>query len=602
MSADRIVQVGNFKIACYDKSGVEQWRAKLGPIDEDSTTWSSVDFWDGSASDRVTDARVLFDQFSNRFVVTTIEIDIVPCFIDIAISKTATPANSRGDYNNGDPEAAWYKFRVNATLYPCPPPDEATPYSIDYPTLAVTGGAGPDDGLIVITSRETGGAELPQCFMGHGVHFLRKPPTGSWTYDPIFYASASNYRNLGLVGPANVNNFVSLPMPAHFFGTVSPETVYVAQIASFGQQPGVLRLTAVTNVWAALTKAQHDLSVDQIDQLAGPVPKQLCPPPTGSSSWIDPTPGNIQSVAWRNGRLYCAYEHFKPAYAGGPVTRFVARWNEIDLNGWPHSGQSPTVRQKGVLDGGRVFYNAAQADDRPVHYLYPMLMPMPNGDISLFVSRAYEKGFMSLHATAHRAALDPLDHMGAALALLRGPQVGVTTLDELGRPVDDGDVSWGEYNGIALDPADGSRIWTVGVVGRCAHPISICTTCPGGGQRQGKLWASVGSYVASTAPTHVLTLRRPNVDLPSARIKIMPPDTGAQLDTILTSTTTSAQYRYAQGTAVTLRAPEDEDVPPYEFVHWLLDGEPAPPLPGDPRQVQVTMSQDHTVIPLFQLP
>jgi len=67
IGVDRIVQVGNYRIGCYDRQGNELWRARLNndPADEDPG-FSPNYFWegvDGGQGDGGVDASMLYDQF-----------------------------------------------------------------------------------------------------------------------------------------------------------------------------------------------------------------------------------------------------------------------------------------------------------------------------------------------------------------------------------------------------------------------------------------------------------------------------------------------------------------------------------------------------------
>lgn len=567
VGVNRIVQTGNHRIICYNRSGVEQWRALTNNAIEDSS-WSSNYFWSGFAGVGGVDARILYDQFNKRFIFMTMQPS--PAYLYLAISK-GYDENTRPN----DPltfDTAWDKFYIQTKL--CDPnnPNNCTDIQFDFPGLGLT-----DQALYLtaLQSLQSGGG-------GHSLHMFRAPWTGT-----------GNYNNLDLPTAGSdllMNHFQKFPMPAHFFGSMSVETMYLVQLWKRQDTDGngKLRLTAITNPFSQPpTKQEFILSVPPYETIGSTSLVQLCPTDKG----IAPSQGNIQNVVWRpdgtNGKLYFTHEVRLDSLTAND--RFAVRWYEVNLRGWPQTlSPGPTIVQAGLLDGGRVFINDDPADDRPVHYIYPLIMPLESGDITLFLTQTYARSYPELRWTARRVnAGDPTHQMGAPLALMKAGTAGVQNAHQ-----------WGEYQGIALDPANGNRAWATGELGRCPSPP--CSECSGGGVYQSTFHSAVGSYQAPQTAAQTMTLQVQGVGASTTvHVKLMPPDMGALADAALQPGQTATR-KYPHGTSVTLRAPRDEDVPGYDFSHWTINGLQISPPPGEPRQLTLVILGTRNVVAVYQ--
>jgi hypothetical protein len=88
---------------------------------------------------------------------------------------------------------------------------------------------------------------------------------------------------------------------------------------------------------------------------------------------------------------------------------------------------------------------------RAAHYFYPAGCPDANGNFVLVFSRSGTAEFGSIGYTGRRAA-DPLGSLQAS-ALLKAGVAHYQALDSSGRN------RWGDYNGVAADPASPRLVW-----------------------------------------------------------------------------------------------------------------------------------------------
>jgi hypothetical protein len=99
----------------------------------------------------------------------------------------------------------------------------------------------------------------------------------------------------------------------------------------------------------------------------------------------------------------------------------------------------PAVVQQGV-------FGAATG-----HYFYPAACPDNNGNLTMVFSRCGPAEFGSVLFTGRRAT-DPLGTLQGS-AMLRAGVANYVGLDSGGRN------RWGDYNGVASDPANGRQVW-----------------------------------------------------------------------------------------------------------------------------------------------
>ena len=181
-----------------------------------------------------------------------------------------------------------------------------------------------------------------------------------------------------------------------------------------------VRLYALTNPLSTPSFVSTNLTVPAYG------PPELVPQ-AGTSVKFQTFDARFWSVAHRNGSLWATH-HINS-------DRCLARWYEIAMNGWPSSGQQPSLVQWGNIDPGpgiRTFFSAITVDDA--------------GNAAMVFARSSPTEFPSM-ATAYRAHSDAPGTFQPS-EIRKSSNAPWTANDR-----------WGDYAAIAIDPVDGFTVW-----------------------------------------------------------------------------------------------------------------------------------------------
>lgn len=296
---------------------------------------------------------------------------------------------------SSNPLGPWRNYRFNAMLNG----STATNNWADYPALGV------DNQALYITTN--------QFAFGGGFQYAKIrviPKAGPYSGGAAPYHDFFNLKN------ANGTTAFTI-QPCHTFGAPGAE-----YLVNTGFPSGnFLTLWEITNPASpTLTRKQVTISPyslpPQADQSGGA-------PPLNS--------GDVRVLhAVYRGDLWTA---FTTAHNwGSPPNTCVIQWCQIRVGG-------PAVVQQGV-------YGAAK-----LHYFYPASCPDNNGNLTMVFSRSGPNEFGSIRFTGRRSTDLPGTLQGSAL--LRAGVAHYNRLDTSGRN------RWGDYAGVAADPANPRVIW-----------------------------------------------------------------------------------------------------------------------------------------------
>jgi len=373
---NHIVTTVNSAIAFYDRDGNQLFSSPLGEP-------GSPGFFEtvGADSNFVFDPKCFYDQRTDRFVVIALEHRNGESWIDIAVS------------DDSDPNGIWYKYRTFSLIQA-----GASTYWVDYP------GLGFDENAIYVTGNlfiETGGGSG---FNGQLFRIFDKAPM--LVGDPITFTDFAP------------NTGASLQV-AQTFGS-APQCYFVSR-----QTNNSLRVWTIND--PLNSPSVQSFEVGQMGGAFGP--SQDAPNPGGGL--ISTLDGRLINVHYRDGNLYAAHG------IDGPPGLTVARWYHMELNGWPSSGNAPTLAQQGEVTG-----SAGQ------HYFFPAIYSDKFDNVGLIMARSSAAEFASVQVSG-RTPSDPLGTMSTPIELAIG-DTGTS-----GR--------WGDYLDIAMDPNNDSTFWIIGM-------------------------------------------------------------------------------------------------------------------------------------------
>lgn len=203
-----------------------------------------------------------------------------------------------------------------------------------------------------------------------------------------------------------------------------------------------------TNLFALSVDSSDRLKVQSVDATSAksvtvtvpPVgqPQGSVPGPSGHN--LDALDGRLMNAIYRSGTIVATH-----AGTLGSDPKLVSRWYDINLNSWPTGSNAPKLTQSGNVAGPAGAY-----------YHMPAVAKNKRNEMALVFTRTTSSIQADLMVTG-RKSTDAPGTMGA-------PVIQSTT------PVPYGGAGgynrWGDYFGMAVDPADDLTFWAYGMVGR----------------------------------------------------------------------------------------------------------------------------------------
>jgi hypothetical protein len=386
-------------------NGLVRVQSKDGTI---LSTVTNTAFWTiGHAGGA--DPRVIYDPYSSRWIMSVfsgsvpVGSNVGPGEVKVAVSATS------------DPTGAWYQYLVDYD-----PADQTSP---DYPTL------GFNKDWIVINSATVSAS-------------------GGVTSGKVYvFNKASLYAG----GLGTVSQFAVGPntkMPASTYDA-SLSTVYLVETVGTG-----LIVSTITGPANAPVFTSGVYSISAPGGLSWTnFPPSMNYLPQACGNGIDALDGRIQTVAFRNGSLWCAHH----AFLSGP-SRASVQWWEVDLTG------SPVVMQFGRVDDAT----------GQTMYAFPNLAVNANDDMLIGYSRFSGTQFPSSNY-AFRAGTDPLNTLRDDTVIRAGTACWVYD------PTPSFRNRFGDYCGASPDP-NGTDLWAM------PHAAYVIVS---GRSREAAIWARV---------------------------------------------------------------------------------------------------------------
>jgi len=337
----------------------------------------SFGFWGAQgATGFVFDPECLYDPHSGRFFAMACERGSNGLsYYLLAVSDDSNPVGT------------WHKYRIHT------PVDN----DIDSPNMGI------DEDVVYLTADFFGPDK-------YGILMIEKAP--------LLSGGSINSRSMTITGASEQ----SMGIPIHF--STGLPAGYIIQSAETGTPNGItfseVRFHALQNQLGTPTRVTVDVAVPTYSY-----PNQ--PPQQGTSNRPFLFEPRFWSCMEVNGSLW-AVHHVNS-------TRARARWYEFRMNGWPDSGQDPTLRQSGELDYGG-----------GVHTFFPSIAADAEGNAAIVFARSSSTEFISM-GRAFRRHDDALGTFRPMEFVKRStvPYTGA------GR--------WGDYSHVEPDPAEPDVFW-----------------------------------------------------------------------------------------------------------------------------------------------
>ena len=296
-----------------------------------------------------------------------------------------------------DPLGVWLNYRLDATK----DGDTATSNWADYPSLGV------DNRALYVTANMF-------AFGGNFQYAKIRviPKAGPYSGGPAPYFDFVKLKNAD-------NTLAFTIQPCHTFG--APQVEYLVNSAF--PRGNFLTLWQITNPTVAPSLTRTPV----------PVSPYSLPPNADQSGGVAPLntgDTRVLHAVFRGDSVWTAFS--TAANWGGSANRASIQWCQI-------RAASPAVVQQGI-------YGAAN-----FHYFFPASCPDNNGNVTMVFSRVGPTEFGSILYTGRRST-DPLGTLQAS-ALLKAGMAPYVVLDSSGRN------RWGDYCGVAADPANPRMIW-----------------------------------------------------------------------------------------------------------------------------------------------
>jgi hypothetical protein len=369
-----VVQVVNSSIAFFEKSNGN--KVFQQGMDGNSGFFSGV-----SPGNFVFDPKVFFDQVSRRFFVVALDVDFGArtsnCLV--AVSDDADPAGS------------WFKYKINSKLTV-----DSREMWLDYP------GFGYNKDAVVITGNmfgfTTGSGGTQFISLQKEPLLSGQPALTTSIYEPTAFT----------VQMANTMD-------------ATADVVYGAEALD----TSTVRIFALSNLLGTPTLESANVTVPNI-------PNVFSYADSTDGAYLDTLPFRMMNAAYRGGMIYAAHS----IGISDSDPRMQVRWYEINANGWPASGDPPTLSQSGNVAG-----NAGE------FFFMPAITANKFGDVSIVFTRSSTSKSADAMYVARKKD-DPKGTMGRPTLIIASSG-----------SFPPGANRYGDYYGNKIDPNDDSTFW-----------------------------------------------------------------------------------------------------------------------------------------------
>ncbi|MCB0669498.1 MAG: hypothetical protein KDC80_26925 [Saprospiraceae bacterium] len=383
-----------------------EWYTKAGTIQNSQSLQSFF-----SSPTNTFDPKVLYDQYSDRFLVVTMEVDGRDDMntgndvstIYIAVSKTA------------DPNSGWWKASYSAVTM-----ISGNNTWADYPGFAI------DEEAIYVAAN---------MFAFNGEPFGTDPDFTSFGGVRLWIIPKSGIYSGGALGqsiydPYSGGGIAVTTQPAHTFGT-TPTGLGTYLIGYNGISDGTnefIQSIRVDNPLSAPTFNLSYVGLGDLETNPMPVPDA---PQMGSATLIDAGDSRALNAVWRDGKIALCFTY----NSGGEAT---AHWVLLTA-----SGGAPGFSDQGDVGGEDVATGA--------HTFYPSVALNQNGDLGIGFALSAPTLYAGAYYTG-RASGDASGMTDPVKVLKAGVAPYVRTFGGTRN-------RWGDYSATVVDPSDDVSFW-----------------------------------------------------------------------------------------------------------------------------------------------
>lgn len=405
---NHVVSVTNASIEYFTKTGTKQFTKGLG-------------FHGGSAANSFFaalsplknsfDPKVIYDPHAGRFVV-------------VALERTDTfsgdPSNTSrllvAVSDDSDPNGVWRVHAINGKIN-----IGGSDTWADFPGLAVD-----EDAIYITANMFTFGAVRSN--LGQRLWIVNKSPF--YTGGAASVTVHDPYTTLGVGG-------FSSAMPAMVYGSGGLGATTGTFLVGGGWTSGaneLLSVIRIDNPLGAVTFNHQFITLGDIHTNAAAFNEA---PQLGSAQTLDPGDIRVLNAVWRNNRLYAVNTVVPPsgADAGTPT----AHWYNINTS----SLASLALADQGNIGGEDIAANTWT--------FYPSIAVDSLGNLGVGFAASAATIYPGAYYT-QRKATDPAGTMQSSGTLAAGTDYYVRRLGGV-------DNRWGDYTGIAVDPANDRAFW-----------------------------------------------------------------------------------------------------------------------------------------------
>ena len=441
---DHVVNVVNAAVAFHTKDGSQIFRDSLKDF-----------FYFGASDPRnpetfTFDPKVIFDQYAQRFLITTLE-HTETANGDAADTSRIFLAVSDDD----DPTGTWY-----ITVWDAKTNIDGADRWADYPGFAV------DDQAVYIAANMFGFVATAGAFGGNRVWIIDKGLSGG------FYDNGA--ASVSIYDPAE--GFIpTTQQPAHMFGTspfgTDAGTFLIAASGLTNGTDEFLQIISIDDPLGASTGPAfigQFMNLGNIDNLSADLTDAA---QLGSATAIEVNDRRALNAVWRDDKLWVATT-INPN-AGADAGQTTAYWVKLNTGGSPPSVTS--IADQGTIGGEDIATGT--------YTFFPSIAVNENGDAAI--------GFSASAPTIYPGAYFVTREPGDASGTTSASQVVKSGVDSYVRTFGGDRNRWGDYSGAAVDPANGC-LWL--------YNEWADTKSTGSGSDNGQ-WGTAYTKTCSCAPT-----------------------------------------------------------------------------------------------------